>query len=116
MAFLGLGLGYWVYAIRKGKPAQMLRTSGLGKSSSAALGFDAVYKNAFTRPAEKVAVNLSSGDGNLGSGFRNVGLAFGALGLMMRFLQQGFVRAYALLMFAGLVIMIIYLAFSGGGA
>jgi len=52
----------------------------------------------------------------LGGGFRGIGLAFGGFGLLMRFLQQGFVRAYALLMFAGLVIMIIYLAMSGGGA
>ena len=116
MAFIGLGLGYWVYAIRKGEPAEGLRTSGLGQSSNAALGFDAAYKSAFTRPAEKVAANLSSGDTNLGGGFRKIGLVFGGLGLMMRFLQQGFVRAYALLMFAGLVIMIIYLALSGGSA
>jgi len=116
MAVIGLGLAYWVYGIRKGEPAEGLRTSGLGQSSNAALGFDAAYKNAFTRPAEKVAASLSSGDKSLGGGFRGIGLAFGGFGLLMRFLQQGFVRAYALLMFAGLVIMIIYLAMSGGGA
>ena len=116
MAFLGLGLAYWVYGIRKGEPADGLRTTGLGQSSANALGFDAAYKNVFTRPAEKVAANLSDGDTSLGGGFRNIGLAFGGFGLLMRFLQQGFVRAYALLMFAGLVIMIVYLALSGGGA
>ena len=121
-AALGLYLGYLRYH-RKAEftGAKQPRVTGLWgglrAASFSALGFDALYRAVFTRPGEQLAKGFDEVDNEVigtevGSSSRRVG----DLGRSVAQLQSGFVRAYALLMLAGLGVLVLVAVFTGGPA
>lgn len=110
---LGLFAGFVIYHRRKGKLPE--RTRVFAKYSETALGFDKLYRTIFTKPSEKTASGFSTFDNsivNKGIG-QSVGV-FAVLANMIRWLQTGYARQYALVMFVGVAIFALVVAFSGG--
>ena len=102
-AFLGLGVGFWVYHLRNGEPAARLRDGALAHFSRSGAGFDGLYQALFVNGAEGTAKGLTVADRELvdkgvSGGFTTVGL----LARTVTLLQSGYVRAYALAMFLGI--------------
>ena len=115
-AFLGLLLGFFVYHVRKGETTERLRESALGTASRSALGFNALYRNVFTRPGENTAGGLAFVDRDVldeGVVSGTKGVAFVASAV--RALQTGYARIYALTMFLGVALLALLVAFLGGG-
>jgi NADH-quinone oxidoreductase subunit L len=114
-AALGLGLGYWVYALKGGKPVRKLSAGPLGRASRSGLGFDTLYHWIAVRPATEVAGSLGVLDSELiDRGISGSGRGIGMLGRALVWLQSGFARIYALGMLTGLlVLMLIIVVFSG---
>ncbi|MGL4609319.1 MAG: NADH-quinone oxidoreductase subunit L [Trueperaceae bacterium] len=113
-AAIGLGLGYYVYQMRKGEPVKNLRESALAKLSLSGLGFDALYRNLFTRTTETAASGMAAVDKEvLDKGIVSGAAGFGLLGETLRWLQSGFARAYALSMFVGIALIVLVIAFGG---
>ncbi len=112
---IGLGLGYYVYHLNDGKLAKAWGSSPAAKLARHGLGFDALYRTIFVRPGEGTTSGLSILDKDLVD--RGVTGSFTTVGLLAQFagrLQTGFVRSYALLMLAGLVVLIVAVALFGG--
>ena len=110
-AALGLGAGYWVYQVRRGRPASRLGDSVLARLSGSGLGFDALYRALLIRPGERVAAGLKQLDRSLVD--RGLSTGFGTLGLLgraVRLLQSGYVRGYALAMLVGVGILAVIVA------
>jgi NADH-quinone oxidoreductase subunit L len=109
-AAIGLGLGYWLYHLRGGKPVQAFNRgvlAALNRLSREGGGFDALYRALFVGPAE----GTSSGAAILDRDIVDRGLSgsFVSAGLLARWLtawQSGYVRTYLLTMFVGLVLLI----------
>jgi NADH-quinone oxidoreductase subunit L len=114
-AALGLGLGYWVYALKGGKPVRKLSAGLPGRASRSGLGFDTLYHWIAVRPATEVAGSLGVLDSELiDRGISGSGRGIGMLGRALVWLQSGFARIYALGMLTGLlVLMLIIVVFSG---
>ena len=113
-AALGLALGYWVYAIRKGQPAQRDR-GALGHLSANGSGFDDLYRPLFIRSSEGIASGLSSLDSSVvNKGISQSASLVGVLANVVRWLQTGYARQYALFMFIGVAILALVVALSGG--
>ncbi|MCA9836749.1 MAG: NADH-quinone oxidoreductase subunit L [Trueperaceae bacterium] len=113
-AALGLGIGYWVYAMRKGEPARG-DTGALRNLSASGAGFDALYRPLFIRSSEGLASGLSSLDSNVVN--KGVSQGAGSVGLLanvVRWLQTGYARQYALFMFIGVAILALVVALNGG--
>ena len=119
-AALGLYLGYLRYH-RKAEfmgakqPRVVGLLGGLRAASFSALGFDALYRTLFTRPGEQLARGFDEVDNDVistevGDSSRGVN----DLGRSVAQLQSGFVRAYALLMLAGLAVLVLVAVFTGG--
>ncbi|HEX7002665.1 MAG TPA: NADH-quinone oxidoreductase subunit L [Trueperaceae bacterium] len=109
-AAAGLGLGYWVYHLRSGRPAQRIGSGALGNFSREGAGFDALYRNTFVAAAEGTASGLGVVDRELVD--RGVSGSAGVTGLLARAatgLQSGFARTYALTMLLGVVALILVL-------
>jgi NADH-quinone oxidoreductase subunit L len=114
-AAIGLGLGYWIYQVRKGEPVVRLRESALAKLSLSGGGFDGLYHTLFTRTTEAAAIGMSAVDKEvLDQGIVGGASGIGLLGETLRWLQSGFARAYALAMFIGVAILVLVVAFGGG--
>ena len=119
-AALGLYLGYLRYhrkaefmGAKQPRVAGLL--GGLRAASFSALGFDALYRTLFTRPGEQLARGFDEVDNDVistevGDSSRGVN----DLGRSVAQLQSGFVRAYALLMLAGLAVLVLVAVFTGG--
>src|SRR5690606_4734156 len=58
-AGLGLGAGYWVFVVNKGRLAERVGTGPVAALSRNGFGFDAVNRAVLTRPLENVAEGLS---------------------------------------------------------
>lgn len=116
-AGLGLAIGYWVYALQKGQPAQAFSTNVLARWSLAGVGFDSLYRMLFIRSSEGLAASLDNADKNLvDNGLNGGAKGIGLIAKAVTSLQSGYVRAYALAMFLGIFIFILAVAFSGGPA
>ncbi|MCY4353488.1 MAG: NADH-quinone oxidoreductase subunit L [Truepera sp.] len=110
-AALGLGVGYWVYALRQGRPARRLGESALARLSRSGVGFDALYRALLIRPGERLAAGLRQLDRSLVD--QGLSTGFGALGLLgraVRLLQSGYVRGYALAMLLGVGVLAVIVA------
>ena len=114
---LGLLGAYWVYEMRKGKPAKDFK-EGIYKEinnwSANALGIDNIYSRLIVHPSEKIAKIFNGVDQNLAIGLRQGIIGVGKIAKLLRLVQNGFVRSYALIMLIGTVLIVLYLAFSGG--
>ncbi len=114
-AAIGLGLGYWIYHVRKGEPVLKLRESALAKFSRSGAGFDTIYKRLFTQPSEVATSGLSLVDSEvLDKGITGGATGINLLGDAIRWLQTGYTRAYALAMFVGVAALVLVVAFGGG--
>ena len=119
-AALGLYLGYLRYHrkaefMRAKQPRVAGLLGGLRAASFSALGFDALYRTLFTRSGERLARGFDEVDNDVisteaGDSSRGVN----DLGRSVAQLQSGFVRAYALLMLAGLAVLVLVAVFTGG--
>jgi NADH-quinone oxidoreductase subunit L len=114
-AALGLGLGYWVYALRQGRPVRQLAAGPVGRASRSGLGLDTLYDWIAVRPATEVAGSLGVLDREaIDRGITGSGRGIGILGRALVWLQSGFARVYALAMLAGLLVLtLIIVMFSG---
>jgi NADH-quinone oxidoreductase subunit L len=112
---VGLGLGYWIYVLRKGQPAARWSAGPLGRASRKGLGFDTLYEWIAIRPATETAGGLGVLDRDvIDRGITGSGRGIGMVGRALVWLQSGFVRIYALGMLAGLVVLaVIIVVFSG---
>jgi len=118
-AALGLGLGYLGYAqgLGAGVASADGRFGALRRASSAALGFDALYRALFIRPGERLAEGFREVDEEVlekGIGSSEVGVS--EVGQSVVQVQSGFVRVYALLMLVGLAALVLVVAFTRTGA
>jgi NADH-quinone oxidoreductase subunit L len=114
-AALGLGFGYWVYELQKGRPAEGWRETALAKFSRSGAGFDAFYRALFVMPSEGAAEGLSVLDKDvLDKGIGAGAGSFALLASIFRSLQTGSARGYALVMFLGLTVLGLIVAFSRG--
>ncbi|MDZ7706174.1 MAG: NADH-quinone oxidoreductase subunit L [Trueperaceae bacterium] len=112
---LGLGLGYYVYHLKGGALAKRYGSTAPARLARQGLGFDALYRAVFVRPGEGTASGLAVLDKDLVD--RGITGSFTTVGLLAQFtgrLQTGFVRSYALLMLAGLVLLVIAVVLFGG--
>ena len=119
-AALGLYLGYLRYH-RKAEfmGAKQPRVAGLWgglrAASFSALGFDALYRALFTRSGEQLAKGFDEVDNEvIGTEIGDSSRGVNDLGRSVAQLQSGFVRAYALLMLAGLAVLVLVAVFTGG--
>ena len=101
-AAAGLGAGYWVYVVNKGKLAERLGAGPAATLLRNGLGFDAVNRAALTRPLESVAEGLSVLDRDvLDRGIAAATAPVGLVGRVATLWQGGYVRLYALSMLIG---------------
>ena len=114
---LGLLGAYWVYGKKKGEPAKNFK-EGIYKEinnwSASALGIDNLYSRLIIHPSERLAEIFNGVDKNLATGLRQGVVGISKIAKLLRVVQNGFVRSYALIMLIGAVLMMLYLAFSGG--
>ena len=105
-AALGLGLGYWAYAVNKGRVAKQLEATPLTALSRSGFGFDAASRALFVKPGESVAEGLSVLDRDvLDRGLSAASGGVPALGRLATAVQSGYVRLYALTMLIGAAIL-----------
>ena len=112
-AALGLGLGYWIYHLRSGRPAAFMSGGFLGRLSREGGGFDALYNNTIKAASEGTAGGLGVLDRELVD--RGMSGGAGVTGLLARAatgLQSGFARTYALTMLLGVVALVLGLLLS----
>ena len=108
---IGLGAGYWVYVVNKGKLAERLGSGALGTLSRNGLGFDAVNRALLTKPAESVADGLSVLDREvLDRAVVASAAPVDLLGKLATAWQSGQVRMYAMAMLAGAVVLAVLVA------
>ncbi len=114
VAAIGLGLGYWVYAIGQGALARRISATPLATASRNAFGFDTLYQGLFTKPGEEAAAGIAALDRDVvdrgASG--SVGL-FPLLGRLLVRLQSGYVRTYAFAMLLGAAALVLAAALIG---
>ncbi|HKI55890.1 MAG TPA: NADH-quinone oxidoreductase subunit L [Trueperaceae bacterium] len=115
MVAIGIGVGWWVYHVRKGAPVAGLKDSTLAGASRGALGFDALYRILFIASGE----GLSGGIAALDRDVVDRGLAgIGGGGTVLlsrlaRLAQSGFARAYAFAMLLGVLTLVVVAALTG---
>jgi len=111
---IGLGVGWWVYEVRKGAPVAAFKDSNLASASRGALGFDALYRILFLASGEGVAEGIATLDREVvDRGLAASGAGVGLLGRLATAIQSGFVRAYALAMLLGVLALIAVAALTG---
>ncbi|MEX2540273.1 MAG: NADH-quinone oxidoreductase subunit L [Trueperaceae bacterium] len=112
-AGLGLGLAYWTYHLRSGRPGQRWGSGALGRLSREGAGFDALYNSTIKAAAEGTADGLGALDRDLLD--RGVSGTGGLAGLLARAslgLQSGYVRTYAMTMLLGVLALVLLLILS----
>ncbi len=113
-ALLGLAIGYFVYHIRKDKASEGSQ-GALANLSASGAGFDALYRMLFIRSSEGLASSFSSLDDNVVNKGVSQSVGFvGVLANVVRWIQTGYARQYALAMFLGVAILALVVAFNGG--
>lgn len=113
-ALLGLAAGYWVYHLRKGRPAELV-DAGLAELARSGVGFDAAYARLLVAPATETAAALATLDRTLiDDGLSQAAARVGWLAAVVRGLQSGYARLYALAMFIGLALLSLAVALLGG--
>jgi NADH-quinone oxidoreductase subunit L len=114
VAAIGLGAGYWVYAVGEGALARRLAASPLANASRSAFGFDRLYRGLFTEPGEGAASGIAVLDRDVVD--RGVNGSVGLVPLLGRLLvrlQSGYVRAYAFAMLLGAAALVLLAALMG---
>jgi len=114
VAAIGLGLGYWVYAVGGGALARRFAATPLANASRGAFGFDALYRVLFTGPGEAGAAGIAALDRDVVD--RGVSGSAGLIPLLGRLLvrlQSGYVRAYAFAMLLGAAALVLLVALIG---
>lgn len=102
VAFLGLALGYWVYAVGRGALARRFENTVLAGASRGAFGFDALYKVLFTDTGSGAAEAVTLLDREVvDRGLVSLAGLAPLLGGIVRLWQSGHIRAYAFAMFLG---------------
>ena len=113
----GLALGYWIYHLREGRPVQRFNRgllAGANRLSQLGGGFDALYQALFVGPATGTSSGASLLDRDLiDRGLAGSALGVGLLARVLITLQSGYVRAYLLAMFLGVVAFIIVVLITG---
>ncbi len=113
-AVIGLGLGWWIYAARKGAPVKGLAEGPLARLSRSGVGFDAAYRTLFVGSAEGTAGGVAVLDRDLlDRGLLGLGSALTFVGRLALRWQTGFVRAYALAMWIGVAVLVLVVAWLG---
>ena len=113
-AGVGLALGWWIYAVRNGAVFTGLAEGPLARLSRAGAGFDAAYRAIVVGAAEGSAGGVSVLDRDLvDRGLLGLGSTATILGRLAARLQNGFVRAYALAMLAGVTVLVLVVAWLG---
>jgi NADH-quinone oxidoreductase subunit L len=116
-AGLGLALGWWIYAARKGEPVKGLAEGPIAAFSRSGAGFDAAYRALFVGSAEGTAGGVAALDRDLvDRGLLGLGSALTLFGRLAARLQSGFVRAYALAMLTGVAVLALVAAWLGVSA
>ncbi len=114
-AFGGLAIGYWLYAVDKGRTVKRLDSTALAPLARSGMGFDAAADAVFVRPGESVAEGLSLLDRDvLDQGLVVAGGGVGLLGRLATLWQTGYVRLYALAMLIGAVAVTAVALLAGG--
>ena len=102
----GLAIGYWFYAVDKGRAVKRLDGTPLAPLARSGMGFDAAAQSVFVRPGEGVAKGLSVLDRDVvDQGLVAAAGGVGVLGRIATLWQTGYVRLYALAMLAGAVVI-----------
>jgi NADH-quinone oxidoreductase subunit L len=105
-AAIGLGAGYWVYVVNRGRLAERLGQGPVAALSRNGFGFDAVNRAVLITPAESVADGLAVLDREvLDRGVATVGAPVGLIGRIATAWQGGYVRLYALSMLIGAAVL-----------
>src|SRR5690606_9998956 len=105
-AALGLGLGYWVYVVNRGRLARRLGDGPAAALSRSGLGFDAVNRAVLVGPGASVAEGLAVLDREvLDRGLASTAAPAGLLGRIATSWQTGYVRLYALSMLIGAAVL-----------
>jgi len=116
-AGLGLGLGWWIYAARDGRPVRRLADSPLGALSRSGGGFDPAYRALFVGSAEGTAGGVAVLDRDLlDRGLLGLGSALALFSRLTLRLQSGMVRAYAFAMLTGVAVLVLVVAWLGVAA
>ncbi|HZW27878.1 MAG TPA: NADH-quinone oxidoreductase subunit L [Trueperaceae bacterium] len=103
-AAAGLGAGYWLYHVDKGRTVKRLEPTPAAALARSGMGFDAAAQAVLVRPGESVAEGLAVLDRDLvDRGLAAPVAAVPLLGRLMTLWQTGYVRLYALAMLAGAV-------------
>src|SRR5690606_26369580 len=103
---IGLGGGYWLYAVDKGRTAKRLEPTPLGALSRSGFGFDAIADAVVVRPGESVADGLSVLDREvLDKGLKASAASTTLFGRLATAWQSGYVRLYALSMLIGAALL-----------
>ncbi len=94
----------------------MLRisNSAIAKFSQSGAGFDGLYNASIIKPAEETAEGLALLDAEvLDTGLSSLALGVGLFAALMRKIQTGYIRFYALAMALGFAVLVILAAFWG---
>ncbi|MEJ2291443.1 MAG: NADH-quinone oxidoreductase subunit L [Deinococcales bacterium] len=111
---IGIGVGWWIYHVRKGAPVAALKESNLASASRGALGFDALYRILFVASGEGVSGGVATLDREVvDRGLAGTGSAVGLLGRLATAVQSGFARAYAFAMLLGVLTLVVVAALTG---
>jgi NADH-quinone oxidoreductase subunit L len=101
-AAAGLGLGYWLYHVDKGRFVKRVDATPVAALAREGMGFDAAAQAVLVRPGESVAEGLSVLDREVVD--KALAASVGGVPLLGRLVtlwQTGYVRLYALAMLAG---------------
>jgi len=113
-AAIGLAAAYWAYLQQAGRPIARLggtRFAGLLRSGG---GFDALYRAGVVGPAEGTSAGLAVLDRDvLDRGLAAAVTTTSWLARAIILLQNGFVRAYALSMLVGAVVLVLVVVLVG---
>jgi NADH-quinone oxidoreductase subunit L len=114
VAAIGLGLGYWLYAVGEGAAAKRFGNTPLAGASRGAFGIDTLYRSLFIDPGEGMAEGVASLDRDVvDRGLVGVTGLVPLLGRLLVGLQTGYVRAYALAMLLGVAALALIAALIG---
>jgi NADH-quinone oxidoreductase subunit L len=113
-AAIGLGLGYWVYHLRRGAPAARWGSGKVAAFGRSGAGFDTLYRNTVVGPAGGAAGGFAVADRDL----LDRGLASSVTTALWvaraaTLWQSGYVRAYAIAMLAGAAALAVLVVVAG---
>jgi NADH-quinone oxidoreductase subunit L len=108
VVLVGAGVAYRKYIARDVPPTPPEDVSVLTRAARADLYGDAFNEAAFMRPGQKLTNTMVFADkAGIDAVVDGVGRSIGGVSTRSRRLQTGFVRSYALAMFAGAVLVVL---------